>query len=199
MRVAFVEALTFCQIWLRRLTFGRRKGSIPMPRTFHPTGRAYSLSRQSWRQAGGSQVFLKLAVVEVNLKTVLLCLLDCSVYSWNYIAVRLTNSTTQYVQFEVQLTQLSIRGPHNAFPLSTFLSSLQQLRAPCHEALWWMAKPFTWDFEPRNVTFKLRVFGRPGSGGIDFNLERLDCGRSCIMMSGERFQFFAILESCKIH
>lgn len=22
-----------------------------------------------------------------------------------------------------------------------------------------MAKPFTWDFEPRNVTFKLRVFG----------------------------------------
>jgi len=24
-----------------------------------------------------------------------------------------------------------------------------------------MAKPFTWDFEPRNVTFKLRVLGYP--------------------------------------
>lgn len=27
-----------------------------------------------------------------------------------------------------------------------------------------MAKPFTWDFEARNVTFKLRVFGRPRRG-----------------------------------
>jgi len=27
-----------------------------------------------------------------------------------------------------------------------------------------MAKPFTWDFEARNVTFKLRVFGKPGRG-----------------------------------
>ena len=29
----------------------------------------------------------------------------------------------------------------------------------------WMAKPFTWDFEARNVTFKLRVLGKPGRGG----------------------------------
>ena len=84
---------------LRRLTFGRRKGSIPMPRTFHPTGRAYSLSRQCWRQAGGSQVFLKPAFVEMNLDSVSLCLLDFSVFNWNYIAVRLTNSTTHMSGF----------------------------------------------------------------------------------------------------
>eukprot|EP00434_Breviolum_minutum_P015303 symbB.v1.2.013487.t1/scaffold957.1/size148979/5 len=31
---------------MKRIATGSwRKGSIPMPRTFHPTGRAYSLSR----------------------------------------------------------------------------------------------------------------------------------------------------------
>ena len=54
-----------------------------------------------------------------------------------------------------------------------------------------MAKPFTWDFEARNVTFKLRVLGTPGhGGGMDFNLERLDFSRSCRMILAEKVANF---------
>ena len=55
------------RFWLRRLTFGRCKGSIPMPRTFHPTGRAYSLSRPEGKLGQAECLISKPAFVEMIL------------------------------------------------------------------------------------------------------------------------------------
>ena len=80
-----VDFLVF-ELWLRRLTFGRRKGSIPMPRTFHPTGRAYSLSRHSWRQSWAgwmcfaSLIFRFPEVITWSNSAYGIRLFDCSIF-----------------------------------------------------------------------------------------------------------------------